>query len=176
MSVDITLSTGQVVKVFPVSAFVVVNAMGLIPLPPLPMADIPVADHFEQHPAPPESEAYQAYLVQLAAAERERNLKASEATLLAGLREVVVPGEDDWFDDVSMAFAGIKRREGLAGRRLDYLQYALLAAAVDMQAVYDTLRQLDQGKEDRLAALEAGFSGEGQRPAAGRDPAATGPG
>lgn len=179
MPVELTLSGGAVVRVYAVSGLIINAAIGQVTLPDVPMVTEHVGaedgGHDEIHPAPKESAAYQQYEESLAVARREQNKRINEASLMAALRDVQVPADDDWYDAVTMEMVGLKRREGAVGRKLDYLQLDLLAASADYAAVFDAIEQLANGKAQQARALEDAFRGpdHGQRQATGRVGAAT---
>lgn len=173
MSVEIVLSSGQIVKAYAVSGLIINAAVGQVSIPPVPMLTIHVGEgegHDETHPAPPESPAYQQYEIDLAEARRAQNKRINEASLMAALRDVQVPADDDWYDAVTMEMVGLKRREGAVGRKLDYLQLHLLAASADYAAVFDAIEQLANGKAQQVRALEDAFRGpdDDQRQVTGR--------
>lgn len=173
MAVEVKLSTGETVRVYAVSSLVVLRAMAQVKTPVMPTVTLHVgaedAGHDETHPAPVESDAFQRYTEALNAARQEQNKIANEILLLAGLRDTPLPQADDWWDATSMAYAGIQRREGEAGRRLDYFEYVLLAARADLKLVYDTINQLGEGSAAKAQNLEASFRGTGDDSGAAAD-------
>ena len=163
---EITLSNGDTVNVYPVPHFLLMAAMDAIPLPEPPVLKIPTAaGHEEPWPdTAPESEAYQQYLRDKREAERKRSLIDQHTTLLAGLREVKPPPDDEWYAIAD--YHNLPHHDGAMGRKLDYLLYAYLTGA-DVEAAIRAVREISYPQEDRIAAKMSSFPHNGgQRTAA----------
>lgn len=157
---EVTLQSGEIVKVYPVPHFAVVAAQATVKLPTPPLATVKsAAGHEEQYlDQSADSSAYQAYVRERAAAERAAADARTEFILLSALRDVVAPADDDWYELVE--YAGIKRREGKQGRRLDFIQYALLMPS-DATAVLNAVNELSYPSEERVAAKMESFRDNG---------------
>lgn len=157
---EITLSNGDTVKVYPVPHFLLMAAMDAVSLPEPPMLKIQTAaGHDEPWPdTSPESEAYQHYLRDKKEAERKRSLIDQHTTLLAGLREVKPPADDEWYEIAD--YHKLPHHDGPMGRKLDYLLYAYLTGA-DVNAVIQAVTEISYPQEDRINAKMRSFPNNG---------------
>lgn len=125
----ITLSTGMVIDVRPV--------------PPFALAEI------ERHYTFPVLEG-----TELAQAQAARERMTREAAWLMALPDVTVP--DDWQFPRGLRYAGIQPREGDDGLLLDYIEFGVLIAPSDIQAVQAVMYSSDLTEEE-IGAAEATF-------------------
>ena len=167
---EITLTSGEVVKVYPVPGYAVVAVSAQI------AADNPIGDPptttiktmAGEEPWPDtsmDSEAYQAYLRKKRAVEAKQSAAADDLTFLVALRDVPLPQTDDWF--APFKFAGLTLSTDPDAKRLDYLRYCLLADARDMKIFQSTVNELSWPREERVAALKQSFPDNHSEPAAG---------
>ncbi len=126
---EITLSNGRVVRVCPV--------------PPFALSAVE-----EKFPLPAEDDSA---LVTAVLARRERAVR--DVAWLCALPDVAVP--DDWRFPVALNYAGVEPRPGELGRKIDYIEYELLASTEDVtrvrEAMWGVLSEAD------VAAAEATF-------------------
>lgn len=178
MSTEITLSTGETVRVYPAGNFAILAAQAAIALPALPMVEEHVGPaeggHSEAHVAAADSPAYRTYMADMAEAQRRRDVAVDEAWYLLGLRDVEPPAA--WVFPHALELLGIAPREGEKGRRLDYIQYVLLENGEDLALVSRTIRTLSYSKAQLAQQLEDSFrrNGDHQRAAAGGSGATAG--
>lgn len=169
---ELELTNGTKVKVSPVPSFAIAAAVGTVTMPEPPTIKIQTAaGHEEPWPdTSPESEAYQVYLRAKEIAEAARNKKQNELTLLMGLPEVTPAEGEDWFEP--LAYVGIEPRAGKLGRKLDYIQYVLLANPLDLTRVFDAINTISFPREDAIRAQMESFRGHRGRNGAQSVPAA----
>ncbi len=127
------------------------------PVPPFLYANIEAA-----HPIPAQLDP-EAAAQALAARERLQR----ETAWLVALAAVTPPA--GWRFPAALAYAGLQPREGEAGRKLDYIEYALLATAEDVQRVQAVMYG-GALTEAEIGAAEAAFPGDGRRAAAAEYP------
>lgn len=80
-----------------------------------------------------------------------------EAAWLLALPDVEVP--EDWNFPPGLSYAGVDPREGEEGRKLDYIEFALLAQAQDIENVQQVM--YGELTEDEVSAAEDMFPRDG---------------
>ncbi len=171
MHKEVTLSTGETLRIYPVPSYAVVTLGAQIAtrenIGEPPMLSIPTAaGHSEPWPdTSPESEAYQAFLRKKRALEAKQREAADEMTMLVALRDVKLPESDDWF--APFRYSGLAMKEG-DGKRLDYIRYHLLADVQDMKLVTETINAISWPVEERIQAAMESFPSNGGRNGAGQ--------
>jgi hypothetical protein len=168
---EVKLSTGVTVTVHPVPQKVYDVIRMKHPDPPVPVLE-------DDRTATGEPMLYQApndptYLEQKARAERARQTAWAEASLLFGLPEVEVP--DGWQPPAAeleyLTGGEWKPRQGETGRKLDYIEWDLLAVVGDYQRVQAAINQLAMVSEEATDAVEATFRGDLEVQGQGKEPA-----
>lgn len=167
---EITLTSGEVIKVYPVPGYAVVAVSAQIaadnPIGDPPTTTIKTLAGEQAWPdTSMDSEAYQEYLRKKRAMEAKQAAAADNLTFLVALRDVPMPETDDWF--APFKFAGLTLSTDSDGKRLDYLRYCLLADARDMKLFQATVNELSWPREERVAALKQSFPDNHSEPAPG---------
>ena len=154
----ITLSTGEdiVVHVVPPSVHDVVTKRH--PLPTAPIIETATASgetlkmSIEDDPE---------YLAQKQVVETQRMAALQEAYTLFALKDVVVPEDfditEEFGDELSYLDPDWKPREGKSGRKLDYIDYILLAGSADNLRVSEAINELVSIDQEVVDAIEASF-------------------
>lgn len=109
------------------------------------------------------------YLDTVAEIEVKRDNLFSEMYMLMALREATVPEDFDaetLAETLQYADPDWRPREGKAGRKLDYIEWELLANADDYSLVTGVIAELSGVDTKEVEAIEASFPGdvEGQAP------------
>lgn len=78
-----------------------------------------------------------------------------EINWLYGLPDVVPPASDDWKIDLADANPDIEWREGKRGRKLDYIQYVVVASQADLTRIRDKFSQLGEETKTDEALMES---------------------
>lgn len=107
------------------------------------------------------------HLAIVAEIEAKRDDLFSEMYMLMALREVTVPEDFDaetLVETLQYADPDWKPREGPAGKKLDYIEWELLADTDDYGLVTDIIAKLSGVDTEEVEAVEASFPGnmEGQ--------------
>jgi len=111
-----------------------------------------------------------AYVAEYAAWEEEFDQQVDQMGSLFMFKDVVVP--DDW--DVEAEVGAEMRyfnpdwapREGPIGRKLDYIQWTILAHGADVRLVTRTLAEMSGVDLEEVNANEASFPGQVEEPTA----------
>ncbi len=158
MTKTITLSTGEdiVVHVVPPSVHDVV--MKKYPLPTAPIIETKTASgemlkmSIEDDPE---------YLAQKQAVETRRMVALQEAYTLFALKKVVVPESfditEEFGDELSYLDPDWEPRQGKSGRKLDYVDFILLANSNDTLLVSEAINELVSIDQEVVADIEASF-------------------
>jgi len=168
---EVKLSTGITVTVHPVPQKIYDVIRMKHPDPPVPILEDdrtatgePI--RYENRDDPDYQEA-------LREAERARQTAWAEASLLFGLPDVEVP--DGWeppAEELEYLTDGQwKPREGTKGRKLDYIEWELLAVVGDYQRVQGAINQLAMVSEEAVDAIEGTFRGDVEVQGEGQEPA-----
>lgn len=157
---EVKLSTGVTVTVAPVPQKIYDVIRMKHPDPPVPVLEddrtaTGEAMRYENRDDPDYKEA-------LREAKRARQTAWAEASLLFGLPEVQVP--DSWqppFEELEYLTDGQwEPRQGEKGRKLDYIEWKLLAVVGDYQKVQAAINQLAMVSEEAVDAIEDTFQGD----------------
>jgi len=168
---EIKLSTGVTVTVHPVPQKIYDVIRMRHPDPPVPiLEDDRTATgepmRFEDRDDPD-------YLQAKREAEQARQMAWAEASLLFGLPDVQVP--DGWeppTEELEYLTGGQwQPRQGEKGRKLDYIEWELLAVVGDYQRVQAAINQLAMVSEEAVDAVEATFRGDLEVQGQGEEPA-----
>jgi hypothetical protein len=168
---EVKLSTGVTVTVHPVPQKVYDVIRMQHPDPPVPVLE-------DDRTATGEPMRYEnrddpAYRETLREAEQARQTAWAEASLLFGLPDVEVP--DGWeppAEELGYLTDGQwKPRRGETGRKLDYVEWDLLAVVGDYQRVQAAINQLAMVSEEAADAIEATFRGDLEIQGQGKEPA-----
>lgn len=151
-------SRGVEVHVIPVPPYAVSAAQSTIPMPKPPVL---MVDSVAGHQEPWSNAEDPQYKADLAEAQAARGKLASEFTVLYALPDVQVPDDEEWF--APLADLGLKHRDGKRGRKLDYIQFYLLASNADWEVLWSAISDLTYVKEERIAAHESSFRDNGER-------------
>jgi hypothetical protein len=154
----IHLSRNVDVRVVPVPPYAANAIRATIPLPKPPVI---MVDSVAGHQEPWANADDPAYKAALKEAEAARATAINEYTIVMALPDVVPPDDEEWF--AALAQFGVQHRAGALGRKLDYIQYYLLATNADWELVWKTVADLTYVKEERIAALEETFRDHGGR-------------
>lgn len=163
ISKEITLSSGIVIKAVPVPQKVYDVIRLKYPDPQVPVIGGDLMGEAYRKEIADDAD----YLKELAAAELTRQLVWAEAMLLFGLPDVRVP--DDWQppeDDIKYIDPDWTPREGVQGRRLDYIEWELLLTIEDERKVVVALNELSRISGEAADAIEASFQGDLEVPEA----------
>lgn len=151
-------SQDEEVRVVPVPPYANAAVTAAIPLPEPPIIEIDsAAGHKEPWPNT-EDPTYKAELVKAQAA---RTRVSSEFTILYALPDVKPPDDDQWLELLELY--GVVPRKGPQGRKLDYIEFHLLASQSDWDLVWQTIVELTYPKPERIDAQEASFRDNGGR-------------
>jgi len=168
---QVELSTGVTVTVAPVPQKVYDVIRMKHPDPPVPVVEddrtaTGEAMRFENREDPE-------YRRKLREAEQARQTSWAEASLLFGLPEVEVP--DGWKPPSEeleyMTDGQWQPRQGEKGRKLDYIEWELLAVVADYQKVQRTINELAMVSEEAADAIEDTFPGDLEVPGEGQEQA-----
>ena len=168
---EIKLSTGVTVTVHPVPQKIYDVIRMKHPDPPVPILEDDRTATGEpmryENPDDPD------YRKALREAERARQTAWAEASLLFGLPDMQVP--DGWeppTEELEYLTGGQwQPRQGEKGRKLDYLEWELLAVVGDYQRVQAAINQLAMVSEEAVDAVEATFRGDLEVQGQGEEPA-----
>jgi hypothetical protein len=157
---EVKLSTGVVVTVHPVPQKIYDVIRMRHPDPPVPVVEDTRTATGE--PMRYENRDDPDYRAALAEAERARQTAWAEASLLFGLPDVEVPeGWQPPVEELEYLTGGQwKPREGEKGRKLDYIEWGLLAVVGDYQRVQAAINQLAMVSEEAVDAVEVTFRGD----------------
>lgn len=157
---EVRLSTGVVVTVHPVPQKIYDVIRMRHPDPPAPVLE-------DDRTATGEPMRYENrddpdYREALRQAERARQTAWAEASLLFGLPDVQVPeGWEPPAEELEYLTGGQwEPRQGDKGRKLDYIEWDLLAVVGDYQRVQAAINQLAMVPEEATDAVEATFRGD----------------
>jgi hypothetical protein len=168
---EVKLSTGVVVTVHPVPQKIYDVIRMKHPDPPVPILEDDRTATGEpmrfEHRDDPD------YKAALREAEQARQTAWAEASLLFGLPDVEVP--DGWEPPVEeleyLTDGQWEPRRGEQGRKLDYMEWDLLAVVGDYQRVQAAINQLAMVSEEAADAVEATFRGDLEVQGPGEEPA-----
>lgn len=108
------------------------------------------------------------YLDAMTRIEAEREDLFSEMYMLMALRQVKMPKDFDvgiLAETLQYADPDWKPREGPAGKKLDYIEWELLADTEDYRLVTNVIAELSGVDTEEVKAVEASFPGDVEGPA-----------
>lgn len=127
-----TLTTGEVVSVYPISPRFVQVLEERYARPEPPMREIPTIDGDVERIPNPEDEEYQAEIAELA---REHASALLRLVATQGLRDIEVSETDGWIEELKWIEPDWEPPDDLRNLKLDYLQYWLIPSQQDWAAI-----------------------------------------
>lgn len=133
--IELTLSTGQKISVYPISLQLWQNIQERFEPPPPPTREVDTVDGGTEEVPDPSDAEYQTMVLELK--------RQSAATLLRlvtvqALPDIELPEDDGWVQMLQFIDPGWEPAENLLQRKIEYLQYWLVRSRHDWETIIFT--------------------------------------
>lgn len=161
---EVKLSSGRVLRLRAVPPYLLMEAGKRIidPKPPLVEIESQIPGGGKTFFEDATNPQYQQALLE---SQLKRGHLLDETNWLYGLPDVVPPEDDSWKDDILDALPGLEWRDGKRGRKLDYIQYVVVASQADLDRIrkkFNELGEESQTDESLMESVEHSFRGDVQ--------------